>query len=250
MNEESGIEIPKTHSELLEFIGEHREQICSDWKLLFGIIKALDELLQITEHMCDLHKDTTIILEAVKMQQRALLKEFRSELTFEKALVLIENDSLDGFFEDVKASSQCMDFVDHLNFDYMAHKKPLRERIQYDKTSETMFVPGTLEHIDEAEETNITLQSIKDQVLFTGKIEYFRLICDEESFSKTVFNAFNVALALRMKLISLRNINSVLYVVPYEAGGQVLGHSVLEITPEYHKRIRELLTSNNKSTQP
>lgn len=243
------VEIPKTHNELLEFIAEHRAQICSDWELLFDIIKTLDELLKAAEHMCDLHKDTTIILEAVKLQQSVLLKELKSELTFEKALVLIERNSLDGFFEDAKVSSQCMTFIDHLDFDcHLVHRSLPRKRIQYDGATGAAFVPSILEQVDETGKGNTALQLIKNQVSSAGKIEYFRLICDGESFSKTVFNAFNVSLALRTRLVSLRSINSVLYAVPYEADNMSLGHSVLEITPKQYEKIKELLGIGNKNT--
>lgn len=239
MEESRGEEIPKTHSELIEFIDEHREQIRSDWKLLSGIIKALDELLQSTECMCDLHKDTTIILETVKIQQSMLLNEFRGELTFERLLNLAESNSLDDFFENVKASSQGMTFIDHLDFNYRAANERLtRQRTQYDRADAALTIPSTLEHV---KEDNDALQSIKEQVLSSGMIEYFRLICDRESFSKTVINAFNVALALRMGLISLKSIDSVICAVPYEAGRPSLGHSVLEITPKQYERIKDAI---------
>lgn len=230
--------IPFDYFEILQFIKENKQQILDDWHLLFEIIHRLDELLKTASSMGELHKDTRIILETIKIQQDAFIKELRKELTLEKLVTMAGSDFLEDFFSYIKANSQKMNFIDQLNFNYtLPESAPRKERSKYDDAKGEAKEPETLDHIDEETETNALLQKIKNTVLKFGEVEFFKLIIDPSSYSKSVINAFNLALAVRMKMVSFKMNCGVLYVTLYDSGNQELNHSVLEITPEQYEKL-------------
>lgn len=235
----SPITIPTTYFEILEFINENRQEILENWKLLFEILNKLDVLLKNASTMSDLHKDTKIILETIKLQQDTLLKEIRNELTLESLVQLSESTFLEDFFLSVKTDSQTIKFLDQLDFTYTAKQSgQKRERIKHEDPVGNINLPDVLREIDAGAETNVLLQDIKNKVAKKGKIEFFEMIIDSESYSKTVLNAFNLTLAIRMKLVSLKMIDGVLFTTLHDSSNQNLDHSVLEITPEMYEKIK------------
>ncbi|ELA41413.1 uncharacterized protein VICG_01518 [Vittaforma corneae ATCC 50505] len=237
------IMIPSTYFEIFEFINENKQCILDDWTILFEILKKLDELLKSASCMSDLHKDTSIILETIKLQQDILLKEVRNELTLERLIQMAESEFLDDFFIFVKSNSQAMVFIDRLIFNYTAQPSIVRrERTIYDQAKGFTLMPKTLDQIDDVAETNAILQDIRNEVLKKDKVEFFNLIIDLNSYSKTVINAFNLALAIRMKLISLKMVDDVLFAMPYNSTSEEeLGHSILEITPAQYEKVKSRL---------
>lgn len=234
--------IPSTHFEIFEFINENKQCILEDWTILFEILKKLDELLKSTSCMSDLRKDTSIILKTIKLQQDVLLKEIRNELTLKRLVQMTESEFLEDFFISVKANSQAMVFIDRLVFDYTIQPSTARkERTMYSQAKSSALIPETLDQVSDATETNTALQAIKNKVLKKEKIEFFNLIIDQNSYSKTVINAFNLALALRMKLVSLKMESGVLVATSYDSAKQELDHSILEITPAQYEKIRDKL---------
>lgn len=246
----SNADIPNTYSEIYDFICQNRARIVSDWNLLFGILKELDILLDSTRNLSELHKDTRIILETIKIMQDTLLKEFRNGLTFEKVLFMAEHDALDSFFEVAKASSQAISFLDHLAFEVKPKvHRSLKEKASFSVASGKQVVPDILDESIENKDSNLAIYELQEKVTFSGKIEFFHLICDRKSYSKTVANAFNLALALRQKLISLKMTNCTLYAVPYEPGFSELNHSVFEITPAQYRLFIHRLEKENQSNR-
>lgn len=238
----SELVVPNTRNEIFEFICENRNVILTNWNLLFEIIQKLDTLLCRAKSLSDLHSDTKVILEAIKIQHDALLKEFKNDITFEKILFLADRDELDSFFEAEKRNSLTVQFLDQLNFGFQPRQaSDLRPaRISYRAETEDVQKPEE-QQISEAESnrTNAAAQEIMDAVLNSGGcVEYFKLICDKSSYSKTVLNAFNLALALRQKLVSIKTFDTVLHVTSYEPGDSSLDHSILSITPEQFNKIK------------
>jgi len=242
--------IPSTYSEIYDFICQNRARIASDWNLLFGILKELDILLDSTRNLSELHKDTRIVLETIKIMQDTLLKEFRNGLTFEKILFMAEHDALDSFFEAAKASSQAISFLDHLAFEARPKvQRTMKEKAYFSVASGNQVMPDILDESIENKDTNLAIYELQQKVVSSGKIEFFHLICDQSSYSKTVVNAFNLALALRQKLVSLKMINCALYAVPYEQGFSELNHSVFEITPAQYRLFMHRLEKENQNNR-
>ncbi|KAM0680007.1 hypothetical protein GINT2_001693 [Glugoides intestinalis] len=243
--------VPSSHFEICEFISENKQLIFEDWSLLDKILRRLDELLETAVNMSDLHKDTHIVLETIKMQQEMLLKEIRNEMTLSKLLQMSESEILFQFFKNSKLSSQSITFVNSLDLNYNSKERPpKKQKMNYEEKKGTLISPGLLDNNIADLDENPSLHGIKDKVLTNKKIEFFDLILDYESYSKTVLNAFNLALAIRMKHVSLQNIDNVLFVTSYDNDGQEMNHSVLEITPAQYEKIKKKLictTANQKN---
>ena len=235
------VTIPKTYIGILEFINENRTQIANNFNLILKIFDTLDILLKKANDMGDLHKDTKIILETIKLQLDSFLKEYKNEISLSKFLLMAENNELDDFFENIKLNSQAMNFVDRLDFGYS--EKKYTERTEKKKLDEiTGFIeePKSFETgLTEREEAGLNIQKIRSRVLNENEIEFFDLIFDENSFSLTIKNAFNLALTLRMKQVSIKMENSNLLIVPFDDVNQELNHSVFEMTPFQYETLKK-----------
>lgn len=233
--------IPASYLEIFDFLNENKQDIFENWTLLFEILRRLDELLESASSMSDLHKDTRIVLETIKLLHDRLLREIRNELTFEKLVEMTGSTVLEEFFLMAKNHSQAMTFVDHLSFNYSTKPlaTPKRERTFYDPGNENIQKPETLGEANLLPEVNSALQAIKTCVDSKKSIEFFDLVFDPESYSKTVVNAFNLALAIRTKLVSLCADDGILRITSYDPENLELNHSVLEITYEEYMRVKE-----------
>lgn len=236
------VTVPSSHFEICEFIAENKQLILEDWSLLAKILKRLDELLESTVNMADLHKDTHIVLETIKLQQDTLLKEIRNEMSLSTLIQMSESEILERFFQTVKLTSQSITFADSLDLNYIPKEKSQKkQKMVYEEANGALISPGPLENKLADLDENSNLHKIKDKVLNNKKVEFFDLIIDYESYSKTVLNAFNLALAIRMKHVSLQSIDNVLFVTSYSTEGQGVNHSVFEITPAQYEKVKKRL---------
>lgn len=232
--------IPEDYSGLIEFINEHKEEIISNPTLYYKVLTSLDRLLNDAHNLSELHRDTSIILEAIKIQQDALLKEYKNGLTIEKIVQMANDDYLDEFFS--RALNNCLraKFVDHLGLAYQS--KPQRQKIErtrYEEKTGVTSVPEELKEIEEESHTSKAIRNIKKIVEEKRIIEYFSLIIDPKSYSRTITNAFNLSLAIRMKAVSFSLNGNVLNVIPFTSENGSNEHSVLELTPRQYKNIIE-----------
>lgn len=238
------VTIPTTYNGILEFINENRALIAKDFKLILRIFNILDSLLKHANNMSDLHKDTKIVLETIKLQLDSFLKEFKNEISLSKMLAMAETDELDDFFTFIKSRSLSITFADRLDFNYTVKESVEKIRTVYDKQFGKIEIPEALEGVDNNVEATHAIQNIKNRVISERQVEYFDLIFDSESFSKTVRNAFSLALALRMKQVSLVMKDSILVAVPYEFSEMENNHSVFEMTPIQYENLKKNLTKN------
>lgn len=239
--------IPKDYSNLCEFIENNRSIIVSDNKLLKEILEILDELLSNTETMSDLHRDTTIILSTIKIQYDALVREYRGELTFDKIIDMSNNDQLDEFFEYIQKKSLSMKFLDCLKLDYeKKERRKVKERTKYDNALIEASVPILKINSDQPLESVEIISKIKNLIDKNKKLEYFKLIINPLSFSRTVLNAFSLSLAIRMKTVSLKLEENILYVCEYnEEENKTFDHVVLEINFEKFNNLIKRLDIKN-----
>lgn len=232
--------IPKTYNGILEFINENRVQISGDFKLILRIFSILDKLLKDASSMCDLHKDTRIVLETIKLQLDSFIKDFKNEISLSKMLVMAETSELDEFFEYIKGNSQAIYFVDRLDFVYKNKDTTIKKVIKsYDNQNEESVSPDNYQIEIEQKESNFDVQRIKTRVNLEKSVEFFSLIFDPTSFSQTVKNAFNLALALRMKQVSLKMEKNALVAVTYNSEDPILDHCVFEITPIQYEILKK-----------
>lgn len=234
--------IPKDYNKLCVFIAENKNRILSDWGLVARILDALDHLLTCAENLSDLHRDTSIILETIKLQQDALLREYQNGLSIEQLVEQANSGALDGFFETVKSRSLAVRFVDQLSFSFKPRGQRERStRTVYDLCASPANVPEGTSGGDGPDEQAVLVQRIRDAVMKHGRVEYFYLVINPHSYSRTVHNAFNLALAIRMKAVSLILDEGRVYATQYTSGSAGVGHSALHLTPQQMRLIAERL---------
>ena len=75
-----------------------------------------------------------------------------------------------------------------------------------------------------------------------SSIEYFKLIMDPNSYAKTILNAFNLSLALRLQYVGFDfNSDGLFVVIPSKSQGDSYRHSILELTPAQYRNILDRL---------
>ncbi|KAL6122762.1 hypothetical protein NUSPORA_00018 [Nucleospora cyclopteri] len=230
-------EIPNSHSELLEWINENRKIIINDPKIVTSILHRLNFILLDTENINILRKDVQIMCKTVKLEYEALLKEYRSNLDADMIIEMVNRGELEEFFADCRRKERCFEAIDFLNFNYEVKEKQKHEKTQITATNEPQTKADELENMVNQQIEDSHVIKISKIVENHKKIEYFELILDPLSFSKTIYNAFNVSLANRMKLISFQMADNKLYVSKPQKDSVLYEHGVLEITPKDYKKL-------------
>lgn len=224
-------DIPTDYFDLLDFISTHKTEMLENEDLTLKILDALDSLLTNAKNISDLRMDASIMFSTIKMQYDSFLRAFQNNLSLSKLVDMENKNTLDDFYISLENKFMVANFIDQLNFDY--ELKELRTKATkkvYDQaTSEVIIAADAV--MDDNEDA-IPIAKIKNIVYEMGQVEYFRLIVDPSSYSKTVINAFNLALAIRTKSVSLVNIDGIMYVSRYVTENSEVDHSALELTPQ------------------
>lgn len=235
-----GVEIPQEYSELCEFIEENKQMLLSDSHLMFRILRELNNKLTKTQDIADLHQDSQLVLSAVKIQYDSLLRAYQNDLTIDKLVELQEQGALDEFYQFVRTSSFFRaGFVDQLDFGYSSRiRKAQSGRRAFENSQVPASVPSEWKEDSAKMELSKPIQRIRAVVCEHGRVEYFRLLVDPGSFSKTVYNTFNLALAIREKAVSLALIDGAVFVFPYTPPlSDDVDHSVIRISSAQYNRI-------------
>ncbi|KAI4291420.1 hypothetical protein PAPHI01_0694 [Pancytospora philotis] len=229
------VEIPRDYGSLCRLINENKKLILADWGLVLEILNALDNLLDEARCMSDLHRDTSIMLSTIRLQQEALVRAYQNNLTLEKLAELSNDGALAEFFELAKSKSLAVRFFDRLSFEYRhRERREPAERTRYDSAVGPASMPEQRDAGRTEDAQTRLMHKIRKTVAEAGMVEYFRLVMDPKSFSKTVYNSFSLALALRAKLVSLALIDGAVYVTPYAPGHADVGHSAVQLSPAQH----------------
>lgn len=202
------------------------------------LLSALNRLLMERSGISDLRCDASLMLKAIRMQQESFIKDYDTVIDLDTLIMLANNGELLEFFTNFFDSNVAAQFVTQLALE---NKPEVKERAARTKYS---TVEGTAQEPKKAKVGKKTLQSverIKKIVKSVGPTEYFTFIVDPESYSNTVKNAFDLSLAVRLKEVSLVEIDGVLFVGEYTPGKEVSTQSVLQITPAQHRALVKTL---------
>lgn len=234
--------IPNSYRGLRKFMSEHKNEIVINHELLDIIMDRLNRLLSSAENMTDLHKDTKLMLESIKISREAFLRTTRNGLSIASLVEMANNDELGQFYNNIKQKSLSISFIDCLYFENSENgrRKPV-QRIKYDIQTSSAIEPETVSLIEEDNESSKAVLKIKRIVTEHHKIKFLDLIIDPQSYSKTISNAFNLSLASRNKAISFYVEENEVYVIPYTFSAADYDHAVLELTPHQHRQLVEIL---------
>ncbi len=239
------VEIPKDYRGFIEFIEKNSSLILSDPKLMTRILEELNKRLNDAQYPCELQQDSSMMLATIRFYQEALLKEYNNDITLNRLVDLANSGSLDDYYEIAKTNFLKARFVDKLDFGINRKETVQRIKKKYEVCNESIKMPKILENIEEECFESQAIKNIKTQVENNGKIEYLEMVLDLNSYSQTIYNVFNLALAIRNKAVSLIEEDKKIYVINYVESKEPIEHNIIELT--YEKYLKTVETFKNRN---
>lgn len=236
--------IPEDYMDFIEYIEKHSDLILSDKELMPRILDELNKRLEDAKNGCDLHQDSRMMLATIRFYQDSFSKEYNHNLSIQKMIKLANDDLLNNYYELCKEHFMRAKFLDTLNFNYQV--KETTQRVANRKRRENILedaalikTPRVLLDVEEKCQESEAIVNIKKYIEERGKIEYFELILDRKSYSQTIYNVFNLSLALRNKAVSLVEEDGKIQVTYFNESKEEIEYNVVEITYEMYKKLCE-----------
>lgn len=205
----------------------------------------LDDLLTQTEILfsqiqkpCILKLDARIIQEAVSLTSERLESSIRNFKLNTSTLLTMNVNNLEKYYKRAIKHFYGVYFkqnIELLNVEKIKRNMQPRNVLQECEIKKPTFLVNK-------ENDNIEIvDKIVKLVMKMGRIEYFRLVVDVGSFSRTVENMFYLAFAVRMRMVSVRMEDGVVSVVVCGDGGgdeEVEAHMIVDLDYEEYSGIK------------
>lgn len=212
--EEESLNINDEYTLLLDQICEAQLSKASNNNLEV-IIAQTENLLKSVKNPTTLKLDARVFSEAVNASSDILEKSLRNFKLDTEAFLNLDHDTIERYFIRAKTFYYGIKF-----HKFISLEERVKPSITIRKAQSRSVKEEEEEKIDEPrgkperEESNMQIaETIRNLVSQRHKIEYFRLVIDIESYSKTVENMFYLAFAVRMKMVNIKVISDVIYVV-------------------------------------
>ena len=231
--------MPRIYEEIPLWLNKNKQTIYENPKLITRIQHILNKLSKEVSSITKFKKDMEIFAQTIKIEYDALLKEYNQNLTQEKFLNFIDKGRCVEYFLHCKENELSYNFLDILNIDVEDRIRNRTERIKEEYNKEQTNAKKDTENI-ETNETNLEIEKLKEMAN-SNRILFNDYVYDKNSFSKTVFNIFNVSLAVKMKVVSLTKNSGDLFIVPYDTNNNDIinnEHSVFELN--YDKWLKHI----------
>lgn len=236
--------IPNDYKKISLWLQENRQEIMQNPQIIIKIFEKLNMLLEQNKSIISLRKDITLLLETIKIEYDALLKEYNKTLTCDKIIQIINDGICDEFFKYCLANEKTFTFVEFLNLDYKDKEK--KQKLPNKQAETTEKIINRVKSIDKDnnhfnDTTIIELNKIKAIVNQYVYISYYEIILDPHSFSKTIFNAFNISLAIKLKYIKLFKDKETVFITNFNNNKiytkNIYEHGILEMTYEKYQQL-------------
>ncbi|OQS54481.1 hypothetical protein EHP00_1054 [Ecytonucleospora hepatopenaei] len=223
--------IPFDYSKISMWLSENKKLFINKPRLFSAVLSRLDQMLKNSQTIFDLKKDMGVLIQTIQLEKEALLKEFNSNFTEEKFIEFINEGKAEDFFILCHKNEKTCFFTDvlYIDFEIKTNQKTIRKteiNTKKQKTADTQIISK-----EDNSETNKAIEDLKKYIEKNNFITFEEYILDRKSFSKTIFNTFNVSVALKMKYVSIKKENNILYLTKYKEDdkkGNV--HGVFSIT--------------------
>lgn len=231
-------EINKEYSHLLLKLQETKEKQSSVLENTLSTLRQKTDIL-----FTKIKKPSTLKLDARLLNESTHLSHINFEKSMEKTeasldafMELVIRDKFDDYVEIAQKCFYGVNFYKTLALDNPSVRRQAQStnKIKIDTEPE---VPKTI-HENKETDSNMEIPvKIKKIIEEMGAIEYFRLIIDVDSFTKTIENTFYLAFAIKQKLCSLQLKNDKLYVINEYIDSEYNNHIILELTYADYTRI-------------
>lgn len=242
-SQESGEQgITKQYLDLLSKIKDTHISTAENTQLDYIIVQA-EELFQSIEKPSTLKLDARLFSEAVSMSSDRLEKSMRNFVLTTDAFLSMSKESFAKYFKRATTFHYGIKFAELITMGWVEKPRNVAERAAQSSNSE-MKQPG--DKVEKEESNMIIAEKIRDLVKQKER-EYFRLVIDVDSYSKTVENMFYLAFAVRMKMVNLKMNNNKFTVVKWENGEEKEdSHMIVEL--DYEEYINLIKTLKLKTS--
>jgi hypothetical protein len=238
--------------DLLQQIRNQKEEILENKdNVLDGIITRANALFSHIKSPSELKLDARISTESTALSSQYMGKVLRNDTICSDSFISLVNDSFNDkseyfwtYREKMEHNFHGIEFVDRFVMAYKEDEKKQRNKPVRDRLTDTSPErPKKVTELYGDEGTLKVVKKIKSIVRLKGEVEYYRLVINPTSFSKTVENIFYLSFAVKIGMVALVNKNGVL-VVSTNGGEEIegsRGHLVFDIEySEYFKIIERL----------
>ncbi|KAG5860605.1 hypothetical protein KMI_01g02460 [Encephalitozoon hellem] len=238
-----GCDVHDGYLDLLQTMRHLREDLLEDKRRLEELVNTSNKLFKKIKTSSELKLDAKMTALSTKITCTRMEKDIElDDITPSTFLELFRKGLLDDFYRyAMKCNSGirfsgCFSLNDHS--EASNRKKPSVQRPKQSLPETKIPVSITRERAS-TEEMDV-LMRIKELVAERNRVEYFRLVINPQSFSKTIENIFYLSLSLRSGLVYMEWSDGVLYVTSKNnRGGGEMGHLAVEMTYDEYLVIIE-----------
>ncbi|KAM0671341.1 hypothetical protein CWI42_091710 [Ordospora colligata] len=237
---ESSDDVQKKYICLIEELHELREGAVDDDVRLENVVSRSNVLFKRIKTCSELKLDAKITAMSIGLTCKGIEKKMEPEEISSKMLVEVMCSNLvDRMCEAAVGCYVGMSFADNLVLSRSGVVKE-RSRIQQSRRRDLNVDRDAMRPIEkdvQSEEEPEMLCKISRMIADKRKIDYFELVVDPESFSKTVENILYFSLAMRSGRVCLKSQDNKLLACESSNDQDEMIHLVIEMTYEEYLKI-------------
>lgn len=212
-----------------------------------NINDRLDEVIENTNNLLtqvdlpsELVLDAKVSYESTSQANSIFLKNcLEDKITTEQFVNLFNSKEMKEYVNFVYNKFQGVCFTDKLNLFPVQRIRSQRtvSQIRRNMKNDPKSPKKLLEAKDDENQLNL-VKRIKKIVRQKGKVDYFSLVLDPKSFSRTIENLFYLSFAVKMQQVYLKMIDNNLFVtIENESEEDNLNHLIVSIEYSEFKKL-------------
>ncbi|AFN83595.1 hypothetical protein EROM_081790 [Encephalitozoon romaleae SJ-2008] len=239
-----GDEVRDGYLDLLQKMRCLKEDLFEDKCRLEELINTSNKLFKKIKTSSELKLDAKMTALSTKIACKRMEKDIElDDITSSTFVELFRKNLLNDFYRYAMRCNAGIRFLGCFslgNHPEASNRKKLPVQRSKQHLPETR-IPALITREKASTEEFDILMHIKEVVLERGRVEYFRLVINPQSFSKTIENIFYLSLSLRSGLIYIEwDDDEILYVTSKNSGRKGdLGHLAIEMTYDEYLAIVE-----------
>lgn len=238
-----GDEVRDGYLDLLQKMRCLKEDLLEDKCRLEELVSTSNSLFKKIKTSSELKLDAKMTALSTKMACTRMEKDIElDDVTSSIFVELFRKNLLNDFYRYAMGCNAGIEFLGCFslgNHSEASNKKKLPVQRSKQHLPETR-IPALITREKVSTEEFDILMHIKELVSERGRVEYFRLVINPQSFSKTIENIFYLSLSLRSGLISIEWDDETLYITSKSSEGKGdLGHLAVEMTYDEYLTIIE-----------
>jgi non-structural maintenance of chromosomes element 4 len=227
--------------DLLQEIRVSKDEILENRSKLESLIETSNILFKKINTSSELRLDAKVNALSTRMSHTRMERDMsESGMTSKRFIAYLEKGLLEEFYEYAFSCYWGMVFLDQLVLrteegEQGKRAPPQRRQLNVAEAE----IPRPVSAVGEDTDLFEIVSQIRCLASERGECDYFELVIDPASFSKTVENMFYLSFAIRSGIVSLVSREDALVICSGTTAGEDSGHLVLEMTYEEYRAIIE-----------